>query len=486
MKKITLLLALVFTSSLMFGQVVLSEDFEAGLTLPTGWTNNDIAANVNNEIWTFETGGEAALLTAGNTNVYTSGNCDGNYAAFDSDGYGNNSTAEEAALESPVFDCSSLTSVTLGYSHYFAGNYGGIGYVEVTTDGITWTTVETYSGDGYDGGTINLDVTTELAGATTAQVRFRWTGDWAVAWYVDNVSVYQCTVASPNAVTAAIEPADAATNVEINYGTTVNNLGPFDWTPSSTGDPADSYNLNLGITAAGGDLGTITGFSSGVSINYDWEPNTTYYWSIDAVNCNGVTAGPIWSFTTEACNETAAPSPATAPSPADAATAVPLEAPDSSYSFSWTAASPDDSFTLNLGTTNPPTQSFENFANGGTITGLAVSTTYYWSVDVVNCFGITTATNVWSFTTDATLGIEDNTLQSFGVYPNPTSGLLNIKSSQDVDNVTVFNLLGQSVATFSKNEITNSSIDMSDLSQGLYLVKITSGDNTQTIRVTKD
>ena len=90
------------------------------------------------------------------------------------------------------------------------------------------------------------------------------------------------------------------------------------------------------------------------------------------------------------------------------------------------------------------------------------------------------------FTTDAALGVEDNTFNTFSAYPNPTSGILNIKSSQDVDNVTVFNLLGQNVASFSKNEITNSSIDMSGLSKGLYLVKVTSGDKTETLRVTKE
>ena len=146
MRKITLLMALVFSSGLMFGQVVLTEDFESGLTIPVGWTNNDIAGN--GEVWTVETGGEAALLTAGNMNVYSAGGADGNYAAFDSDAYGDNMTAEEAALESPVFDCSALTSVTLSYNHYFAGNFGGSGFVEVN-DGSGWTQVAMYSADGY-------------------------------------------------------------------------------------------------------------------------------------------------------------------------------------------------------------------------------------------------------------------------------------------------------------------------------------------------
>lgn len=485
MKKITLLLTLVFISSLMFGQVALTEDFEAGTTIPAGWSNNDIAGG--GEIWAIAGSGDAVGYTSPNTIYYDSAEIAGNYAIFDSDGYGG-TVAENAAMESPTFDCSALTSVTLSYNHFFTAGYAGEGFVEVSTDGTTWTQVAYYTGADQDDssfGLESLDVSTELAGAASAQVRFRWVGDYSWAWAFDNVTVFQCTVMAPVAVASATTPANTATGVEITYGDP-DNLGPFEWVEPTTGAAVDSYNINLGITAAGGDIGTVAGFANGNSINFDWQPNTTYYWSIDAVNCAGLTPGPIWSFTTQACTETAAPALATTPSPADAAATVALQAPDASAEFSWTAANADDTFILNLGTANPPTTAFNDFENGGTITGLAVSTTYFWSIDVVNCFGTTVGTTVWSFTTDATLGIDDNTFNTFSAYPNPTSGILNIKSSQELDNVDVFNLLGQNVAGFSKNEITNSSIDMSGLSKGLYLVKVTSGDKTQTLRVTKE
>ena len=120
------------------------------------------------------------------------------------------------------------------------------------------------------------------------------------------------------------------------------------------------------------------------------------------------------------------------------------------------------------------------------ITGLALSTAYTWSIEPINCFGTATGCTTWSFTTGAALSVEENTLETFSVYPNPTSDILNIKTIKDIDNVTVFNLLGQSVASFKKNDIIDSSINLSELSKGLYLVKISSGDTTQTIRVTKN
>ncbi|WP_418638220.1 T9SS type A sorting domain-containing protein [Winogradskyella sp.] len=379
MKKITLLLALFFASNLMFAQEVLSEDFEAGLTVPTGWTIEDLTTS--GEIWTIETGGEAGGFTAPNTLLYESG-LDGNYATMDSDGYGSEGGAENTTLTSPVFDASSITSATLTFDTVYNGNFGGLGEIEVY-NGSAWVNVQTYAT--AIGSTPNTTITgsqlfdiSEIAGVTNAQIRFVWTGNWSISWSIDNISVFQCT-------------------------------------------------------------------------------------------------------------ETAAPAVATTPLPADAATAIGITA-DGGLNFSWNdAGNAGDNYTLNIGTTNPPSQAIEGIENGVLITGLGLSTTYFWSIDITNCFGTTTS-SVWSFTTDdqfLSIG-EEVSLETLNVYPNPTSDVLNIKSSQDVDNVTVFNLLGQNVANFTKNEINNSSIDLSELSKGLYLVKISSGTKTKTLRVTKE
>lgn len=379
MKKITLLFAVVMTSSLMFAQTVLSEDFESSLSVPAGWTVEDVANNTPPEVWTIETGGEAGGFTAGNTLVYDVGG-EGNYATFDSDGYGNNSTAEESTLTSPVFSCASLTSVSLSFVTVYNGNFGGQGAIEVF-DGTSWVNLITYASE--PGGTPSTTLTgvqtlnvPQLAGVSNAQIRFVWTGNWSISWSIDNISVFECT-------------------------------------------------------------------------------------------------------------ETSSPSPVSAPSPADGATNVTINADGNALDFSWTEGSPSSSFTLNLGTANPPTQSFEGFENGGTITGLAENTEYFWSVDPVNCFGTTTGT-VYSFTTGSALSVDENELSVFSVYPNPTSDILNIKSSKEIDNVEVYNLLGQNVSSFKGESISNNTIDLSDLSKGLYLVKIFSGEKTQTIRVNKE
>ena len=294
----------------------------------------------------------------------------------------------------------------------------------------------------------------------------------------NTATTIQCTTCAcnftvaPNCVTE-IAPANNDASAELGSNESVT----FTWNE----DPnAESYELFINDFSQGARSSgvTFTGFDYG----------TQYTWSVVPFNCFGAATNcATWSFTTETCTETAEPGvQATNPFPADGATNVSIQAPDGGLDFNWTGSgNSNDSYTLNIGTSNPPGQDLVGVEQGETITGLDINTTYFWSIDVVNCFGITTGTTVWSFTTDAQLGVEENTLNSFTAYPNPTSGILNIKSTEEIDNVTVFNLLGQSVAKFGKNDITNSSIDLSELSKGLYLVKVTSGNNTETLRVTK-
>jgi len=378
----------------------------------------------------------------------------------------------------------------------------GVVLMGAGSDGVEFSWVEATTGELADTYTISIgqnlgadDIGTLEDVTSGGLITFGATPGTTYFWKIEAVNCFgstsspvwsftteACTDPLPDAVTTPT-PADGATDVVLQGAGL-----PFSWVEATTGSAADSFTISIGLTATGDDIGSLADVTSGGVITFGATYGTTYYWKIDAVNCAGSTSSAIWSFTTITCTETAAPTvAATAPTPADAATAVAATAPDGGVTFSWTdSGTAGETYNLNIGVANPPTQTLTGIESGDEITGFAVSTTYFWSIDVVNCFGTLAATEVWSFTTDATLGIEDNNiLETFSVYPNPTSGVLNIQSSQDVDNVTVFNLLGQNVASFAKNEIVNSSINLSELSKGLYLVKITSGDKTQTLRVTK-
>ncbi len=86
---------------------------------------------------------------------------------------------------------------------------------------------------------------------------------------------------------------------------------------------------------------------------------------------------------------------------------------------------------------------------------------------------------------DASLANSTFSNTGFSAFPNPVKNVLNISYNKNITNVAVFNLLGQEVATKYINA-TQSQIDMSNLSKGTYLVKVTADNQVKTIKVIKE
>lgn len=72
----------------------------------------------------------------------------------------------------------------------------------------------------------------------------------------------------------------------------------------------------------------------------------------------------------------------------------------------------------------------------------------------------------------------------FAYYPNPVKNTLNLSYNKNITDVKVLNLLGQEVIVRSINA-TQGQIDMSNLSTGTYIVKVTADNAVQTIKVVK-
>ncbi|MCZ6594998.1 MAG: T9SS type A sorting domain-containing protein [Bacteroidetes bacterium] len=71
------------------------------------------------------------------------------------------------------------------------------------------------------------------------------------------------------------------------------------------------------------------------------------------------------------------------------------------------------------------------------------------------------------------LGVNENTLVDFSVYPNPTKGILNIQSKTAIVQIDIYNLLGQLVLSIPIAIGTNkNTIDISRVSKGLYFIKV--------------
>jgi hypothetical protein len=92
-------------------------------------------------------------------------------------------------------------------------------------------------------------------------------------------------------------------------------------------------------------------------------------------------------------------------------------------------------------------------------------------------------TSVFGWTAYAGLDDKQDTLSfeeivndsSLILYPNPFYSEINILTSKDVRNISVFNVLGQAVKSVNNAK----TIDVSDINKGIYIIQV-SGDNFQT------
>ncbi|GGZ78045.1 T9SS type A sorting domain-containing protein [Algibacter mikhailovii] len=105
--------------------------------------------------------------------------------------------------------------------------------------------------------------------------------------------------------------------------------------------------------------------------------------------------------------------------------------------------------------------------------------------------GITTAnlTNVWYdniyLHKNTTLGVDDNEIAGFKVYPNPSNSVWNIKSANNnITSVTVVDVLGKGVLSINANG-KEVSIDGTSLKAGLYFATVQTLAGSKSIKLIK-
>ncbi|MCW1148287.1 T9SS type A sorting domain-containing protein [Flavobacterium lacisediminis] len=114
------------------------------------------------------------------------------------------------------------------------------------------------------------------------------------------------------------------------------------------------------------------------------------------------------------------------------------------------------------------------------LTGLVAGNTYY--------------VQVWSNASEQgtfIINLSDPSLSSssfdnnaFTAYPNPVKDILNLSYTSEISNVQVVNMLGQ-VVLDRKMNATEGQINMSGLNSGAYIVNVTVGNTTKSIKVIK-
>lgn len=85
------------------------------------------------------------------------------------------------------------------------------------------------------------------------------------------------------------------------------------------------------------------------------------------------------------------------------------------------------------------------------------------------------AYSVYTFDPNATsVKNVDQTSRTLKIYPNPANTQLTIRHSESIQNVTIIDILGQTVLTFSPNASSKETLlDVSSLAKGIYFCSLT-------------
>lgn len=127
---------------------------------------------------------------------------------------------------------------------------------------------------------------------------------------------------------------------------------------------------------------------------------------------------------------------------------------------------------------------FEGDPETYTIAGSVLGTTYYVNIGDYSGFTNNPEGN-FDIDVTTTLAVDTFGNNGFSAYPNPVKNILNISNSTEISKVQVINLLGQEMIVKSMNE-TQGQLDVSELSAGTYLVKVTSDNQVKTIKIVKE
>ena len=83
------------------------------------------------------------------------------------------------------------------------------------------------------------------------------------------------------------------------------------------------------------------------------------------------------------------------------------------------------------------------------------------------------------------LSLSSNQQDLFEYYPNPVKNKLNFKSSEPITKITIFTILGHYLKTINLSDAANS-IDLSDFTKGLYLIKVETQSQVKNLKIIKE
>lgn len=86
---------------------------------------------------------------------------------------------------------------------------------------------------------------------------------------------------------------------------------------------------------------------------------------------------------------------------------------------------------------------------------------------------------------EGVLSVDDFSTSNVKIYPNPANDFINIESNvNEITEVALYDILGKKV--LSQNKLTNNRLDISNLTRGVYFIKINSNGNSITKKIIKE
>ena len=106
------------------------------------------------------------------------------------------------------------------------------------------------------------------------------------------------------------------------------------------------------------------------------------------------------------------------------------------------------------------------------------------SVDIDNDTRNATTPDMGADEFTGSMAVQDNTLKGVKLYPNPVVDFVNINFSSKIDSVEIYNVAGQRVVS-QKWNAASGTMDMRNLAPGMYIIKLNTGKEVQSVKVIK-
>lgn len=153
-----------------------------------------------------------------------------------------------------------------------------------------------------------------------------------------------------------------------------------------------------------------------------------------------------------------------------------------SAQISWTAPTiaPGNGYEYFYGTDNqePTENGTQTDESSIILSDLTENTTYYFWVRSDCGEDYSDWAGPESFTTDIASGVSTMSLDQIAtLYPNPTSGVLNIDiSDNSAETIAIFDLSGRELELIELNQTQDIQLDLSNYAAGVYIIKISGND----------